>query len=196
MGNALQQMGNSEDVRTLAETHESCDGACIAVMGPLLSVTVSRHCRFSSATECSMMPFQTSHVLSSLQVMVKRGDKIEGPSGPIVVCTRNNDLQGVIDNTPQDRREGMHMQSIRRRHASTSAMPLAFCPIHLAMRQRCCSLFQSTLAGLHHHSTDRYSISHAMTCRSCVHPERHAAAISRRAVSWQQHPSSGVLCCG
>ena len=29
-------------------------------------------------------------------VLVGRGEAIEGPAGPIVVCTRNNDLQGKV----------------------------------------------------------------------------------------------------
>ncbi len=41
------------------------------------------------------------------QVIVKRGQPIEGPPGPIVVATRNDALQGVLDATPADRREGI-----------------------------------------------------------------------------------------
>ena len=40
------------------------------------------------------------------QVIIKRGEKVDGPEGPIVVATRNNDLQGVVDATPPERREG------------------------------------------------------------------------------------------
>ena len=41
------------------------------------------------------------------QVIVKRGQSIEGPPGPIVVATRNDALQGVLDATPADRRQGV-----------------------------------------------------------------------------------------
>ena len=40
------------------------------------------------------------------QVIIKRGQKVDGPEGPIIVATRNNDLQGVVDATPPERREG------------------------------------------------------------------------------------------
>lgn len=30
----------------------------------------------------------------------------EGSTGPIIVCTRNDDLQAVLDSTPSDRHEG------------------------------------------------------------------------------------------
>lgn len=38
--------------------------------------------------------------------VVRRGEAVEGPPGPIVVCTRNDDLQAVLDATPADRRKG------------------------------------------------------------------------------------------
>jgi ketopantoate reductase len=40
-------------------------------------------------------------------VIIKRGEKVDGPEGPIVVATRNNDLQGVVDATPPERREDL-----------------------------------------------------------------------------------------
>lgn len=40
-------------------------------------------------------------------VVVKRGERVpEGTKGPILVCTRNDALEEVIANTPEDRREG------------------------------------------------------------------------------------------
>lgn len=47
-------------------------------------------------------------VADPLQAVIRRGEKVEGPPGPIVVTTRNDDLQAVIDATPSDRREGKH----------------------------------------------------------------------------------------
>ncbi len=38
--------------------------------------------------------------------LVKRGEGVAGPEGPIVVCTRNDDLQAVVDSTPPERRKG------------------------------------------------------------------------------------------
>lgn len=38
--------------------------------------------------------------------LVKRGESVSGPAGPIVVCTRNDDLQAVVDATPPERRKG------------------------------------------------------------------------------------------
>ncbi|PNW77422.1 hypothetical protein CHLRE_10g435850v5 [Chlamydomonas reinhardtii] len=41
-------------------------------------------------------------------VVVGRGQKIEGPAGsPIVVCTRNDDLQAVVDLTAPERRKDL-----------------------------------------------------------------------------------------
>jgi len=40
-------------------------------------------------------------------VLLGRGEPIEGPDGPIVVCTRNNDLQGVVDSTKPERRKDL-----------------------------------------------------------------------------------------
>jgi len=40
-------------------------------------------------------------------VILGRGEAIAGPEGPIIVCTRNNDLQGVVDATPAERREDL-----------------------------------------------------------------------------------------
>jgi hypothetical protein len=40
-------------------------------------------------------------------VVVKRGEKVpDGSKGPILVCTRNDALDDVVANTPEDRREG------------------------------------------------------------------------------------------
>lgn len=46
---------------------------------------------------------------SGKDVMLRRGQTVaEGglPSGPVVVCTRNDDLQAVVDATPAERRQG------------------------------------------------------------------------------------------
>ena len=45
------------------------------------------------------------------QVVVTRGQPVQGPPGPIVVATRNDALQGVLDATPADRREGISSPS-------------------------------------------------------------------------------------
>ena len=41
-------------------------------------------------------------------LMVRRGEAVpaDAPAGPIVVCTRNDDLQAVVDATPAERRKG------------------------------------------------------------------------------------------
>ena len=44
-----------------------------------------------------------------IQVIIKRGEKVDGPPGPIVVATRNDDLQAVVDATPEDRRQGVRL---------------------------------------------------------------------------------------
>jgi hypothetical protein len=40
-------------------------------------------------------------------VVIGRGQPIEGPSGPIVVCTRNDDLAAIVDATPPSRRKDL-----------------------------------------------------------------------------------------
>ncbi|GLC34052.1 hypothetical protein PLESTB_000832100 [Pleodorina starrii] len=40
-------------------------------------------------------------------VVVTRGQAVAGPPGPIVVCTRNDDLQAVVDLTPPERRSDL-----------------------------------------------------------------------------------------
>ncbi|KAI3436136.1 hypothetical protein D9Q98_002193 [Chlorella vulgaris] len=40
-------------------------------------------------------------------VLVRRGEAVSGPAGPIVVCTRNDDLQAVVDATPPERRQDL-----------------------------------------------------------------------------------------
>ena len=48
---------------------------------------------------------------SGTDVLVRRGAAVSGPAGPIVVCTRNDDLQSVVDATPPERRQGkLHLQ--------------------------------------------------------------------------------------
>jgi hypothetical protein len=42
----------------------------------------------------------------SCQVIIRRGEPIRGPPGPILVATRNDALDGIVDATPADRREG------------------------------------------------------------------------------------------
>lgn len=37
---------------------------------------------------------------------MRRGATIEGPPGPIIVATRNDALDGIVDATPADRRKG------------------------------------------------------------------------------------------
>ena len=42
-----------------------------------------------------------------VQVIITRGQPVDGPPGPIVVCTRNDSLQSIVENTPPERREGV-----------------------------------------------------------------------------------------
>ncbi|KXZ51723.1 hypothetical protein GPECTOR_11g170 [Gonium pectorale] len=44
---------------------------------------------------------------SGSDVVVGRGQRVEGPPGPIVVCTRNDDLQAVVDATAPERRQDL-----------------------------------------------------------------------------------------
>ncbi len=37
---------------------------------------------------------------------MKRGEGVHEPEGPILVCTRNDDLQSIVDATPAERKKG------------------------------------------------------------------------------------------
>ena len=41
-----------------------------------------------------------------VQAVIRRGQMVEGPEGPIVVCTRNDALEDVVNATPEERRRG------------------------------------------------------------------------------------------
>ncbi len=48
-----------------------------------------------------------------LQVLLGRGEKVpESPAGPVIVCTRNDDLDGVVEATPAERRKGRALPCI------------------------------------------------------------------------------------
>ena len=40
-------------------------------------------------------------------MIIRRNEPISSPQGPIVVCTRNDDLQAIVDATPAGRREDL-----------------------------------------------------------------------------------------
>ncbi len=48
-----------------------------------------------------------SEMGSGQDVVLGRGQPIEGPSGPIVVCTRNDDLAAIVEATPESRRKDL-----------------------------------------------------------------------------------------
>ena len=73
--------------------------------------------------------------MRAMQVVVTRGQPVQGPPGPIIVATRNDALQGVLDATPADRREGpLHPVPVscpRVQGASTGCtchLPIQACP--------------------------------------------------------------------
>lgn len=82
------------------------------------------------------------------QVIVRRGEKVDGPPGPIVVATRNNDLQGVVDATPPERREGVD----RKESVLLLAAGVAICCSHVH--------FSATKVeyNLMTHTIDRHSL--------------------------------------
>ena len=58
-----------------------------------------------------------------LQVLMGRGEKVpESPAGPVVVCTRNDDLDAVVEATPTGRRKG-NLVSIEMLHAKALHPP-------------------------------------------------------------------------
>lgn len=48
-----------------------------------------------------------SNMGTGKDVVIGRGQPIEGPPGPIIVCTRNDDLAAIVDATPPERRKDL-----------------------------------------------------------------------------------------
>ena len=80
MGEALSKMGNNDvSLFNLVESAHAPD-------------------TFAQSTLRCLMP---------QKVIVRRGEAIpKDMDGPIVICTRNDDLQGVLDATPSERQQG------------------------------------------------------------------------------------------
>jgi hypothetical protein len=45
-----------------------------------------------------------------MQVVITRGEPVQGPPGPIIVTTRNDDLEAVVNATPAERRSGREIK--------------------------------------------------------------------------------------
>lgn len=87
------------------------------------------------------------------QVLIGRGEQVpESPAGPVIVCTRNDDLDGVVEATPPERRGGIPQQSV-------IALYKLLCK-DLRPSSPC------TITGL------------LCLCRSRIHPERHVAIVA------------------
>jgi hypothetical protein len=87
-------------------------GEALAAMGPGTDVSLqtlvppdTAHTFRSGLRRHSMRNAANMHP-PSRQVIVRRGGKIEGPPGPIIVATRNDALDGIVDATPEARRKG------------------------------------------------------------------------------------------
>lgn len=57
----------------------------------------------------------------AVQVVVRRGEAIAGPPGPILVATRNDVLEDIVNRTPQDRRKGMAHTRVTPAHTYASS---------------------------------------------------------------------------
>jgi len=62
--------------------------------------------RSSAATARPKSAPDTTNACVVMQVLVRRGEPIPERSGPIIVATRNDDLDAVIEATPSGRRSG------------------------------------------------------------------------------------------
>ena len=76
--------------------------ALCGIAEPIILLQPEPQIQHAYGAPCAFADSRTAYV----QKFVERGQPVEGPPGPIIVCTRNNDLQGVLDSTPKDRREG------------------------------------------------------------------------------------------
>lgn len=66
-------------------------------------------------------------------VLVRRGESVQGPPLPIIVCTRNEELQQVVDETPRDLRQhlvfiqnGMLQPWLERNHLANNTQVLVY----------------------------------------------------------------------
>ena len=113
---------------------------------------------------------------SGADVLVRRGEAVSGPPGPIVICTRNDDLQAVVDATPPERRQGKFL-----------------------WEQCACLTYASAVWNLHAERAlsssppDRRAsqCGWCCCCRPCVYPERHAAALAGCARPGGGHSGEG-----
>ena len=104
------------------------------------------------------------------QVIIKRGETIVADEGgPIIVCTRNDDLESVLEATPPQRREGQKLQ--RQAIASTRILPSP------------------------QHKLGSIALIKPPSCRPCLHPEWNAGALAGREGSCRQYTGnlSGFL---
>ena len=97
-------------------------------MGPGNDVSAWTHA-------CCIRAEHSAHaVYALLQTIIRRGEEISTSEGPIVVCTRNDDLQAVLDATPEDRHEGV----------ATAASPAQRSCCCLSMSHTTCLTMQDT----------------------------------------------------
>lgn len=76
---------------------------------------IKRHVQWFSGEACTqfsqifnIMILLLTSFMCLLQNMIRRGEAVpNGSTGPIIVCTRNDDLQAVLDTIPSDRHEGV-----------------------------------------------------------------------------------------
>lgn len=97
-----------------------------------------------------------------MQKIIERGQPVEGPPGPIIVCTRNDDLQGVLDSTPKDRREGsrtcqaFYFTSPARHQQQIGSLLHGVMQIWSSFRTVCCSRGWTHVGWAATHRLDKY----------------------------------------
>lgn len=144
----------------------------------------------------------------SHQVVVGRGGKVDGPPGPIIVATRNDALDGIVDATPEARRKGARGWGVvavvggrgacgrriwgswRCHSHGDSAPPACMCMRYYTLILYCHVRYTRTIAAPHTYNPPATT----PPPRPGVHPERHAAALAGQARPRRQHAGARWGC--
>lgn len=113
VGTALAKLGTGSDVFSSFLNRS----ICFPLQNPTLVCNLSSKLKRVNHASCTHAHDGVADcdAIRDVQKVVERGQPVDGPPGPIIVCTRNNDLQGVLDSTPKERREGSLTSSLSSR---------------------------------------------------------------------------------
>lgn len=99
----------------------------------------------------------TCSVVSCVQVIVRRGEDISGPPGPILVATRNDVLDDIVNRTPADRQKGEEESVCSRVQCSAVWVGVSVGRVGTSQELAWCRYSAATVsAGIAQRSTGRH----------------------------------------